>query len=319
MTLLARLVPTNLLEEKAKFMADHSYNPQFIYQEVTSDTDLYKYGQPQSHYLELAQEILDQAYFNRNEDELTELEGPALSQAEVSEKIKIFLKMHGLEQRYNIVWSSSFVSRTTINTDTIKLRLPVDFRQEGLLGMLYHEIGTHALRQINYEKQSWYKQKKKFGFNEYLVTEEGLSSIHSLLSHTYKSAFNIALRYVAVEYAQTHSFAELWQKMEKYVENQERRWIIVLRQKRGMKDTSQPGGFTKDLVYFQGLVEVWQWLKERNFDITDLYYGKIAKEDVEKAKQLSPNFEPLLPSFFITNREKYIQSLLEIGAVNNLK
>lgn len=319
MSLLSRLIPLNLLEEKAKFMVDHTYNPQFVYSDPVTNLELSKHGTPQSKYVELAQEIVDKAYFGRNEHDLQLLEKASLSQAEVTQKIKLFLKMHQLEDRYHVVWSGSFVSRTTINRDTIKLRLPVDFRHEGLLGMLYHEVGTHALRQINYEQQPWFRQKKKYGFSEYLLTEEGLASLHSLLPHSYKSAFNVALRYLAVNYAQRHSFTELWQLMEKYVDDFERRWIVVLRQKRGLIDTSQPGGFTKDLVYFQGLVEVWQWLKARDFDITDLYYGKLAKEDVEKAKSLNPTFEPQLPSFFTLNINEYIDSLAEIGKANNFK
>lgn len=318
MNLLVRLNPINILEEKAKFMADPSYNPQFVYEEPSTAEELVKYGLPQSKYLELAEKIVNDAYHNRSEQELMKLEGAPLSQAEVTEKIKLFLKMHHLEHRYQVVWSSSFVSRTTITTDTIKLRLPADFRHEGLLGMLYHEIGTHAIRQVNYEQQPWFKRKKKYGFSEYLVTEEGLASFHSLIPHTYKSAFNVALRYLAVHYAQTLSFAELWQKLTPYFDNPERQWIVVVRQKRGLKDTSQPGGFTKDLVYFQGFVELWDWYTQNHFDISQLYYGKLAKEDVNQAVAMNPDFEPLLPSFFTLNHEAYRQNIEEIAKANFL-
>lgn len=319
MSLIRKLTPINLLEEKEKFFADQSYNPQFIYEHPVSEAKLLKHGIPQKKYLSLAKEILDQTYYGRNEADLYHMKGKQLKQKEITKKIKTYLKMHGMEKRFKIVWSSSYVVRTTITPGTVKLRLPVSFRKEDLLGMLYHEIGTHAVRRVNYEQQPWYKQKKKYGFKNYLRTEEGLATLHSLIPHSFKAAFISAIRYLAVHWAQQESFAQLWRKLGRYIQDPERRWIITLRQKRGMTDTSKPGGFTKDLVYFEGLVDVYQYLKENDFNITKLYFGKMALEDVEKAVQMNPNYKPLLPSFFVLDNKTYKKNLKEIGSVNGLK
>ena len=319
MSLIQKLTPLNLLEEKAKFMADQSYNPQFIYTEPVSPQKLIKYGSPKPAYVDLAQEIVTKAYLHRNERELEMLQGPQLLQSEVTKKVKAFLKLHLLEKKYKIVWSGSFVSRTSITADTIKLRSPADFRREGLLGMLYHEIGTHALRRFNDEQQPWHKQKPKYGFSDYLITEEGLATIHGLIPHTYKSAHVSALRYLAVAYAQQCSWVELWKLLGKYIQDEERRWVIVLRQKRGLTDTGRPTGFTKDLVYFQGMIEVWQWLSKKNFDVSDLYYGKLAMADVEKARRINPKFHLQLPSFFEIDHEKYRAQVEMIGKENMLE
>ena len=93
--------------------------------------------------------------------------------------------------------------------------------------------------------------------------------------------------------------------------------LLTFRQKRGLTDTSKPGGYSKDLVYFEGLVDVYNWLKKNNFDITDLYIGKLSTQDVEKAKNLNPNFQPVLPSFFSLSKEKYAQEIKKIGEFNN--
>ncbi len=316
MTLLQKLTPSNLLEEKEKFLSDNSYNPQFIYPEEVAKEKLYKYGHPKKEYLELAQEILDKAFFHRNEADLFMLEGRELSQDEVDQKIQSFLEMHDLQRRYDVVWSGSFVSRTSITKNSIKLRLPVDFRQEGLLGMLYHEIGTHALRRINYEEQPWFRKKKKYGFSDYLITEEGLASLHALIPHSYKLAFGQAIRYLAVKHAQNHSFAETWHFLGKYIQDPNRRWVVTFRQKRGLTDTSQAGGYVKDLVYFQGLVEICRWLQKNSFDLPSLYYGKLALEDVEKAKEMNPGFKPKLPSFYLINKEKYAQEVSQVCVEN---
>jgi hypothetical protein len=316
MSFLQSITPLNLLEEKETFLANTKYNPQFLYKEEINEKKLTKYGAPSEKYIALAREILTKTYFGRNEQDLYMTKGKQLTQAEVEAKILSFLKMHKLDERYKLTWSSSFVSRTTIDSDTIKLRLPADFRREGLLGMLYHEVGTHAIRRINYEQQPWFKKKKRYGFSSYLKTEEGIASLHSLIPHSYKSAFVSAIRYLAVDTANKGSFAETWQALEPYVEDPERRWTIVFRQKRGLSDTSQPGGYTKDLVYFEGMVDVWKWLYSQNFAIADLYYGKLALEDVTKAVEMHPEFDPLLPSFYTHDFQNYRKQMLEIGEYN---
>lgn len=318
MSLISRLTPQNLIEEKEKFLVDNSYNPQFVYKDPVPLEKLYKYDKPQKKYLELAQEIIDRAYFGRNEQDLLMTEGKKISQKEVTQKTKAFLEMHGLLEKYEISWSSSYVSRATIGKDIIKYRIPADFRKEGLLGVLYHEIGTHAIRRVNYEQQPWFKKKKKYGFQSYLRTEEGLAVLHALLPKTFKMAYTTASRYLAVEFAQHHSFAELWKFIGQYIQDQETRWMVTFRQKRGLEDTSQPGGYTKDLVYFEGVIDVWHWLQKHDFDITHLYFGKMAFQDVDKAVEMNPHFKPLLPSFFVTNRDKYAQQMMKIGQENKI-
>jgi hypothetical protein len=320
MTWLDSLTPTNLLEVKAKFFADFSYNPQFIYSKGYSPEDLIKYGLPQKKYADLARTILDTTFFGRNEADLRMNEGPALSEQEVNNRITTFLKMHDLHNRFEIVWSHAFVSRATITENQLKLRANAEFREQSLIGMIYHELGTHALRRINYEAQPWFKKKKKFGLNHsYLKTEEGLATLHSLIPHYYKSAHRSALRYLAVDFAQKHSFAEVWHFLTKYIDDPETRWAVTFRQKRGLEDTSQGGGLTKDLVYFQGAVEVWGWLAQHDFDITQLYFGKVAYEDIELAVSLNPDFKPVLPSFFTLDHKKYAKNLMEIGTENNFE
>ena len=66
MALLQDLVPKNLLEEKARFFADQTYNPQFIYKEPILPESLAEYGVPQKKYLDLAISILEKTYFGRN-------------------------------------------------------------------------------------------------------------------------------------------------------------------------------------------------------------------------------------------------------------
>jgi hypothetical protein len=320
MSWLDRITPINLQEEKAKFFADFSYNPQFIYEKPLTEAELHKHGLPIKKYADLAQEILDKTFFGRNEKDLLMMEGPIISQNEVTKKCQEFLEMHKIEKKYDVVWSSSFVPRATMSDTKLKLRTGSIFHKEGLIGLIYHEIGTHALRRFNYEQQAWFRKKKQFGIrNEYLRTEEGLATLHALLPHSFKSAYTSAIRYAAIIYAREHAFADLWNFLGKYIQDPETRWMVTFRQKRGLTDTSVGGGSTKDLVYLEGIVDVWLWLAQSNFDIRQLYWGKIACEDSRIAVDLDPDFQPLLPSFFTLNPEKYAQDMQKIGEANFLK
>ena len=318
MSILSVLTPINLFEEKKKFFADPEYNPQFIYEENIPQDDLTSYGVPSSKYIKLAKKIVDTAFENQTESELIEQRGRELNQEEVTKKIKLFLKMHGLEKKIGIIWSSSFVARTSITSTTIKLRLPVKFREEDLLGMLYHEVGTHAVRRVNYEQQPWFRKKKKHGFKGYLKTEEGLAILHALIPLTNKLAYSSALRYLAVAKSQELSFTKTYQFLSQYIKDPDRCWTATFRQKRGLEDSSKGGGYTKDLVYFEGMVDVWNYLNQNDFDINDVYFGKMSFQDVEKALELNPEFKPVLPSFYITNKNKYKEEMKKIGQVNML-
>jgi hypothetical protein len=317
MKLVTDLLPLNLLEEKKKFFVDPTKNPQLEYSRSFDEPELLKFGTPNDQLLALAHNILDQAYFHKTEADLFELEGRLLSQDEVTERTFKRLKEYNLSDTISIKWSKSYVVRTAMSPAQIKFRLPCDFREEGLRGMLAHEIETHALRSVNYQRQPWFRQKKKFGFQSYLATEEGLAVLHGQIPHTNKLLFIDALRYLAVWHAQKGSFLDVWHALEPYVDNLERRWMICSRVKRGLTDTSHPGGFTKDLLYLAGPVEMYNWLKTREFNLTPLYIGKLASSDVDKALKLNPGYQPLLPKFYVENPYQYGLELQTIAAANN--
>ena len=118
-----------------------------------------------------------------------------------------------------------------------------------------------------------------------IVTEEGLAWINALYNTALEKKFKpflykYALYYYSSYLASKMSFVELYNALEKYVDNPKRRWKAVLRVKRGMEDTSQPGGLYKDQVYLEG---AWKILKQRkNIDFRLLYGGKINVEDLDR-------------------------------------
>ena len=79
------------------------------------------------------------------------------------------------------------------------------------------------------------------------------------------------------------SFVELFNDLEKFVDDQKRRWKFVMRVKRGLSDTSKAGGYYKDHVYLKGAVKILENRRKINFK--ELYCGKISIEDLMKFKE----------------------------------
>lgn len=317
MSLVRDLTPTNLAEEKAKFFADFSYNPRFEYKKLVIRNQLTKYGLPKPAYLQLAQEIIDQAFNNRTEADIRNLEGPVISLGEAKKITQRYLEENQLQNVITVVWSKDFLSKASIYQNQLKFRLPIDYHRQEFLATLDHEIGTHALRRLNYVQQPFFNKKKQFGFSEYMFTEEGLASINGLINKNFKYAYKEAINYVMVDYAQRHSFSETFQYISKYINDKERAWMFVAKYKKGLYDTSKPSGFTKDLVYFEGLVQVCSYLKNNNYDSNHLYIGKIAWQDKEKAWQMNPNYQLLLPSF-LKNKDAYREKTIELMTINKI-
>lgn len=75
-------------------------------------------------------------------------------------------------------------------------------------------------------------------------------------------------------------FVDLFNDIGKYIDNKMSRWKFVLRVKRGLIDSSEPGGLYKDQVYLEGAVAI---LRERKtLDFHGLCCGKISIEEMKR-------------------------------------
>ena len=92
----------------------------------------------------------------------------------------------------------------------------------------------------------------------------------------------------------------------------------VFRVKRGISNTSHGGGFTKDLVYFEGAYSVAKWLHQHDYVVSDLYLGRISIHDVEKAKLLQNSDSLQLPFFVTDDPLKYKEKLSSLIRENEL-
>ncbi len=317
---LSDLIPINLDSEKEKFFAaNFKYNPQFIYGKNTSVTELMKYGKPKFWYLFLAKRILKK---HLKEKDLAKqiIDGKVfLDQDRIEDLIEERLLIYNLQNEYNIVFSKNFISRIAVNNidKLVKVRLPVVIDQSEIEAILNHEVDTHIVRQLNYERQTWFKNKKSNGFKAYLRTEEGLAAVNELIASEHKLAYKSAANYIAVDIALKKDFQTVFNFFYQTWQDPERAWTWTLKKKRGIEDTNKKGAFTKDLVYFEGFIEVLKYLKKNNCDPSELYCGKIDLKDIENAKKLGLSEKIILPKFFTEDPEGYKKAVLEI-IKNNL-
>ncbi len=175
------------------------------------------------------------------------------------------------------------------------------FPKNFLKRILVHEIGAHVFRADNGSRQMY--KIFQIGFSNYLMTEEGLAvnceEMNGCLS--INTLRNYAGRVIAVHLSLDYSFREVFNELKKYF-NKHKSWKLVLRAKRGLRDTSEHGAYTKDYLYLEGYYQVKKFLKENGEKgLNTLYYGKIGLEHVALVKKIkgikSPEHVPTSAKF----------------------
>jgi len=146
---------------------------------------------------------------------------------------------------------------------------------------LVHEVGTHALRSY-YGLRSGFEAISKPNLASYLDIEEGLASWNEnnmgLLPE--KSLKNKAGLAWAIYVGEELSFRQLYNVL---LGNFSKlgAFDIAYRVKRGLSDTSYPGIYAKDVVYFRGFRKVMKKLEEDSTLYQKLYSGKISFKQCE--------------------------------------
>ncbi|HYD35869.1 MAG TPA: tyrosine/phenylalanine carboxypeptidase domain-containing protein [Vitreimonas sp.] len=302
--------PVNLLSEKQKFFADTSYNPQFEYKRAINPDQLIQWGLPLPAYVKHAQQML------LKHPNKIPAHSDTVTEAEILTAVSDFNAAHRLEHPLEVVFSASSASRCQVTTKKITFQLPITYSRTHFKDLCRHELETHILRRLNHAQQPWGPQD--FPDPEFRKTEEGLAGLHTFLFRTDKIITRSYLTYTAVALAQKLSFSEVFHQLLPYGISRQQAWRLAVRTKRGLSDTAQAGGLSKDICYFEGMVEVWQWLKNQEHDPKDLYLGRLGLDQIEAMKPQAVTTGLRYPSFF-ADLEQYRHLINEIGAVNNFE
>ncbi|MFH1670191.1 MAG: tyrosine/phenylalanine carboxypeptidase domain-containing protein [Patescibacteria group bacterium] len=220
-----------------------------------------------------------------------------LSAEQVKEMFEEILEHYVLDQ-WDVSIRKRLVADCTVGGNHVYIREGALFEPMHVEALIAHEIETHVLTAENGDHQPYALLRR--GCANYLDTQEGLAIYNQnrALSPNHERRYNAPRNVLGLEFGLTHSFAETRCFLEEEIGYSDEKAVTqTIAIKRGLSDTSKNGGFTKSVVYFRGLLNIEQFVKEGG-DLKRLYVGKIALEDLELVEELPDMQQPLLiPDF----------------------
>ena len=310
MSFISDLTPLNVAEEKQRFFNDFSYNPQFVYNREFTKQELTQWGLPNQEMYQHALSMVEKNPIVNQKNKT------AVTQEQVEKKISQLLEQLGIPDTLSVKFEKNRITSCGITDTAIKFRIPLTYSSSDLEAVLGHEIETHFLRKRNNLQQPWASKTRP----DYLFrsTEEGLAKLHGYLHLEDKTMKQAFYTYVAVYLAQTLSFSQLFAQLMDLGLWQDRAWFVTLVTKRGLTDTSQPGGITKTVTYIQGALRVLKWILSQSNDPHQLYWGRIDINEIEHLSKVAIKDNLLFPTFF-ADMDDYQNKILEICQANNFE
>lgn len=230
----------------------------------------------------------------------------SLTAQQTVEAIKVYLhKTYGIiDWEIKVSELTDFYIRLETQQKCILVSKSINWDFCDLDNVLAHEIDTHLVRAINASLQQNLLFQKSLPF--YLKTEEGLASyLGDYFSTSARlSRKHHALKYLAGYLALTNSFYKVYQF---FIENgftPPLAFRRTFRLKRGFIDTSMFGCYGREVMYYEGMLEVKNYL-ENDGDIKKLYAGKIGLKNVNIIPIPKNEIIPIRIKRFIKNKIKY--------------
>ncbi|XP_007647729.1 uncharacterized protein KIAA0895 homolog isoform X2 [Cricetulus griseus] len=322
--ILTAIKPINLEKEKLRFFkSDYTYNPQFEYANPALPGVLAKYSNASDRFLKQSIKIMEltlQKYGSYEKFEQA-TGGSLLTKTRIWSHVRKYMLKEGCLGEIVVHLTEDLLSRASMTVvngcPTLTINISTA-REHWLEGMLRHEIGTHYFRAVNNLQQPWnsWPGRKKHELKPNNPTEEGLASIHSVLFRKDPFLWRAALLYYTVYQASQMSFCELFKDIGKFVQDPNTRWDYCVRAKRGWTDTSQPGCFSKDQVYLDGILQILRFRDSIDFHLLTAL-GKVSYEDVDRLKELAVTENMRVPHF-LHDHSRYMEHLEKIMEVNEL-
>lgn len=152
--------------------------------------------------------------------------------------------------------------------------------KQDLRRSIVHEIGAHVLRSHN-GMNSGVPVLYKPNLPEYQDIEEGLATYNEEIMNvlTYDALKRKATFSWLLYWGESVSFRDLYNAMRSFLASN-LAFDFAYRVKRGLGDTSLPGLYYKDVVYFRGYRRVRKAIAEDSSLFAKLYAGKISMKQV---------------------------------------
>jgi alpha-L-glutamate ligase-like protein/uncharacterized protein (TIGR02421 family) len=257
------------------------------------------FGKPTSSLIRAAEATLH----NRPACDLAEHDAASLSLEETKRRFEEALTQYGLHD-WQVTIRSKLVADCTVGGKHVYLRDGANFSPTHIEALIKHEIETHILTAENGEHQPYALLRR--GCAGYLDTQEGLAIYNQnrVYGESHEKHYNAPRNLLSLAFATEHGFAQTRQYLEQEIgydaEKALQQTIII---KRGLSDTSEPGAFTKSVVYYRGLRAIERFVAEDG-DLAQLYVGKIPLEDIALVQALPDLQPPLLLPEFLRERPK---------------
>lgn len=308
MSRVRHLAPLNLDHAKQLFFTDINKSPQFTYAQPVDSAELRHWGEPQPAFVQLATQILAK---RPNLISHRQVVPPAT----ISTQVQQLISQVGVTEPISIEFDAQKLTRCSVHGQRIIFRDPPEFESTAeLSATLNHEVQTHLWRNLNQKKQGW--QLDRFRNDHLLLrTEEGLAVLHSAMVMPDPLLWRAAAYYLAVAWGTELGFSQLFQQLRQYGFDSQFAWRLSARVKRGLTDTSQPGGNSKDLCYLEGAVQMWRWLIQPEHDPRHLYVGKVYLEELEEKLSQVTTTQVYRPTF-LADLESYRHQLARVGERN---
>jgi uncharacterized protein (TIGR02421 family) len=213
-------------------------------------------------------------------------QGTAYSSQEFASLVRSELRSRALH--WDVVLAAGMGARFSVLSmqRLVKVNTEAVFGQADWRRFVAHEVDTHIARAENGRRQPL--RMFETGVGEYLATEEGLATLvedeRGVMSTAQLRRY--AGRLLAASMAET-SFSQIVDRLRMDFEPADC-YEIAHRVKRGLSDTAEPGGFTKDLVYLRGRMQLRAYRREGG-DLGILFVGKVGLQHV-------PALQPLIAS-----------------------
>ncbi len=334
LSLISQLRPTNLDTEREQFFKNPHKAPQFTYKNAPENllelkTELQRLHFDMNHPLgrlldgkrkelmakaDLIEVIGDDEHFpSRSElffgvppDDVRKKAKKALEKLEpeeqhrrsiptekVAEEMQAFLKDKGLHN-WLVKIKDGIVSRCVLaKHNRLLMKGSEKFSRWDVDKLIAHEIEVHVYCTENGKEQPF--QILQRGTAHYLKTQEGLA-VYWQDKAVKDGIRNSIIGFQAVMWGREMGFVELFEKLCT-LGTKKQAWSTAVKVKRGMSDTSLPGAFMKNALYYWGYLEVIHFL-DQGGAFEDLFYGKYSIADVDLVKELEGLVKPkYLPDF----------------------
>jgi hypothetical protein len=205
------------------------------------------------------------------------------------------LHEYGLHDWRVVTDDNISATNTDTATRTVHVRGDLRYSIEELKRNVVHEIDSHVLRSANGLGQP-YRLLSLGAVPSYMLTEEGLAVINEERAHyiDYPRTRIFAGRAIASMRALEAGFHEVFTELRDYRFSHDEAWFMARRVKRGLGDTSHPGGYVKDHMYLWGRMVVEDYILNGGA-LEDLYVGKVAVEHLTLLNSIGLRAPALLP------------------------